>query len=165
MSIRSVTKFPEKVLLNKTASVKKIDEGLKALIKDMLDTMYLNDGVGLSANQVGVDIRIAVMNPTGKSGGEIVMINPEITKMEGTASVEEGCLSMPGVSAEVKRALKIEVKFQDMEGRRVRLALEGLPARIVQHELDHLNGHLFIDRVPLLKRKGLVMKYNKLKRS
>jgi len=112
-----------------------------------------------------VNIKIAVMNPTGKRGGEIVMINPEITKREGTASMEEGCLSMPGVSAEVKRALRVEVEFQDVEGGRVRMALEGLPARIVQHELDHLNGRLFIDRVPLLKRKGLVKKYNELKRS
>lgn len=161
MTVRKVTKFPEKVLLNKTAKVKKVDPDLITLAGDMFDTMYVNEGVGLSANQVGIGKRIAVINPTGKKKDELVMINPEITRKEGTDKMEEGCLSMPGVCSEVKRAMAIEVRFLDLEGSAKTLRLEGLPARIVQHELDHLNGHLFIHRVSPLKRSQLIKKYKK----
>jgi len=161
MTVRKVTKFPEKVLLNKTAKVRKVGPELKALARDMFDTMYINEGVGLSANQVGIGKRIAVINPTGRTADEFVMVNPEIIKKEGTDKMEEGCLSMPGVSSEVKRAMAIKVKFLDLEGNTKTLRLEGLPARIVQHELDHLNGNLFIHRISHLKRSQLIKKYKK----
>ena len=156
---RKVVKFPEKGLLSRTAPVRKVDEGIRRLAKDMLDTMYLAEGVGLSANQIGIPKRIAVMNPTGRKADELVLVNPNIIKKEGEAVIQEGCLSMPGISSEVKRAYKIEVKFLDLEGSEKLLSAEGLAARIVQHEIDHLNGRLFVDRLSLIKRKKLIKKY------
>jgi len=164
MSVRKIVKFPEKVLLNKVSPVAGIDDEIKILVKDMLETMYLTDGVGLSANQVGVSKEVAVMNPTGKKEDELILINPVIVKKSGTAKMEEGCLSMPGISAEVKRAVAIEVKFLDLKGKPVRLKLKGLPARIIQHELDHLSGFLFVDRIPFFKRKSLLKTFKRIKR-
>jgi len=165
MSTREVTKYPESVLLKKTSIVSTIDGELKSLVKDMFETMYVTQGVGLSANQIGIPKRIAVMNHTGNKEDELVLINPAILRREGSSKMEEGCLSMPGVNFDVKRAEMIEVEFLDLGGNKVRLRMEGLPARIVQHEIDHLNGNVFIDRIPLLKRKSLIKKYNRLKKT
>ena len=164
MAVKKIIKFPEKILLNKTEPVKNIDDSLKAFIEDMFDTMYFNDGVGLSANQVGVPKRIAVMNPSGKKEDALVLINPDIIKKKGCSKAAEGCLSLPGISSDVKRSSQIEVKFMDLEGGAKHLKLEGLSARIVQHEVDHLNGFLFVDRINFLKRKLLLKKMKKAKR-
>ena len=162
MSILKIVKYPDKVLKCKAITLEDIDASLiKVLAKDMFDTMYLNDGVGLAANQIGISKQIAVMNPTGSKQDEIVLINPEITKKRGMSKMEEGCLSLPGISSEVKRANEVEVKFMDLEGNYKHLKLKGLPARIVQHELDHLNGFLFVDRLNFLKRKTLLKKFGK----
>jgi peptide deformylase len=156
MPVRKITEYPEKVLRNKTQPIDDIDEEVRKLVKDMFETMYLNNGVGLSANQIGVPKRIAVINPTGKKEDELVLINPEIVTRRGTEKMEEGCLSLPGINGEVKRAEEIEVTFLDLNGKECRMKFAGLNARIVQHELDHLNGLLFVNRMGLFKGKHLL---------
>ena len=158
MVVRKILEFPAKILREKASLVMSVDDDLRVLAKDMLDTMYVNNGVGLSANQIGVSKRIAVMNPTGRKSDELVLINPEITDRKGAATAEEGCLSIPGISAEVKRADEIEISFMGLNGKNNQIRLKGLSARILQHELDHSNGLLFINRVGFLKRKSLLKK-------
>ena len=147
MSVLSVRTVPDPVLRQKSHCVEEFDSGLKSLITDLVDTMFASDGVGIAAPQVGVLSRVIICCDTAKRGDEQVFINPEITKRTGEESSVEGCLSVPGVSGEVKRATFITVKAQDCEGRPLELEAEALFARILQHELDHLNGVLFIDHV------------------
>jgi len=165
MSVKRITKFPEKVLLNKTKPISNVDDDLKILIKDMFETMYLSNGVGLAANQIGLTKRVAVMNPTGEKKDELVLINPQIIKKIGNISMEEGCLSVPGLNAEVKRASEVEVEYMDLSGKQIRTNFKGLSAIIVQHEIDHLDGLLFINRLGFLKRTSLLKKINKRKKA
>ena len=109
--------------------------------------MYQNKGVGLAANQVGIDKMIAVVNPSGEKEDELVLINPEIIEARGSASLEEGCLSCPGINAQITRAQHIEVRFQDERGASCVVEAEGIFARIIQHEVDHLRGKAIIDRM------------------
>lgn len=161
MPVKKLVEIPEKVLRQKTARVSAIDQGVKELARDMFDTMYLNNGVGLSANQIGISKRIAVMNPTGKKEDEIVLINPKITGKSGSDVMEEGCLSIPGASGKVKRALEVRVEYTDIGGRTIKATFKGLSARIVQHELDHLNGFLFIDRLNFFRRLSALSRRKK----
>lgn len=135
-----------------SAPVQKIDKKIQRLLKDMLDTMYEADGVGLAAPQVGVLKRIVVID-IGDETGVLEMINPEITYREGKALGMEGCLSVPDFEGEVERAERIECEFTDRYGKRMCLQAEGLLAVCVQHELDHLNGVLFVDKSTTLIRK------------
>ena len=147
MSVLSVRIVPDPVLRQKSHCVETFDASLKSLIADLVDTMFASDGVGIAAPQVGVLSRVIICCDTAKRGDEQVFVNPEITKRTGEESSVECCLSVPGVSGEVKRATFITVKAQDCEGRPLELEAEALFARILQHELDHLNGVLFIDHV------------------
>ncbi len=146
------------VLKEKTRPVKKITPEIKALIQEMAKTMYEQKGVGLAANQIGVIDRLAVIDP----GNDFkVLINPEIIwKNKKKIVEEEGCLSLPSVTVKVPRWEKIKVRYQDENGKTVVLAAEGLLARIIQHELDHLDGCLIIDRATEEEKKQAIEALN-----
>ncbi len=138
------------------------------LVNDLADTMYEAPGVGLAATQIGVAMRVAVTDTNWRKEGEPhdlrVWINPEITRVEGCASFEEGCLSVPDVFEEVERAANITVTWQDIEGARHTADFEGFDAVALQHEFDHLNGKLFIDHLSLLKQKLIKKRLKKRKK-
>lgn len=144
-----IVKFPNPILRKKAAHVKKVGKAEKEILSDMAETMYLNHGVGLAANQVGIDKQCAVID-VGE--GLLKLINPVITRKSGMDAMEEGCLSVPETCISVKRALKISVDFMDEDGRVSRIEAEGLLARAIQHEIDHLSGVLIIDYLNPIKR-------------
>lgn len=158
-----VRKSPDPVLSKKSKPVLGISDKEKELIQEMIRTMHFENGVGLAAPQVGHNIRIAVVNPDPETAKDMILINPEIVSKKGTAVIEEGCLSLPGVYAKIKRAKEIAVKMQDIHGKQLQLTATGLLARIIQHEIDHLDGLLFVDRLNVLKRKMLLRDYKKLR--
>ncbi len=154
------------MLRNKTARVEKIDGSLDSLIQDMIETMHAAPGVGLAANQVGVPLQLAVIDLSGRENVEqrhplFVIINPEILTLEGSIVEEEGCLSIPDFSEKVKRAAKIRVRAQDRTGKSFEIEAEGLLAKALQHEIDHLNGLLFIDRLSPLKKNIFKRRFKK----
>lgn len=155
MAVLEILKYPDPLLKKKALPVGTIDEGVEGLINNMVETMYAAKGIGLAANQVGVDKRIIVLDVPEENGSGknlIVLINPEIVVSEGKTTYEEGCLSLPGFTAEVKRFLKVRVRGLDRWGKDVEIDGEGLLAIALQHEIDHLEGILFIDRLSRLKR-------------
>jgi len=167
MAVRKVVKFPNPILKTPTLKVDVIDESVKKLVEDMFDTMYAEEGVGLAANQIGEPLRIMVIDTTPKKESpplKLVLINPELLHAEGKIRYKEGCLSFPGLSLEVERYRKVRFKALDLQGEEKEYELEGFPAIVFQHELDHLNGVTFIDRVSSLKRRLALEKYYKLQR-
>ena len=167
MAIREIRKYPDPVLRQKTGRIEKIDAGIETLIDDMIETMHAAPGVGLAANQVGVSLQVAVIDLNIREEEEakhplFVIINPEIIKMEGSIVEEEGCLSIPEYSEKVKRAVKVKVRAQDRTGKEFELEAEGLLAKALQHEIDHLNCVLYIDRLSPLKKSIFKRKYKKL---
>ncbi|WP_456456804.1 peptide deformylase [Thermovibrio sp.] len=165
---REIRIYPDEVLKKEASFVDEFNLELKELVDDMFETMYKRKGVGLAANQVGVLKRVFILDLNAgkeREGQEkLVFVNPEIIHSEGEVIAEEGCLSLPGLWRKVKRASKVLVKAQDLEGREFQLQAEGLLARAIQHELDHLNGIVFIDKLSPLKRRLALEKYKKLKR-
>lgn len=151
MAVLKVVKYPDKVLQTKANEVKKITDEERRLVRDMIETMYAEEGVGLAANQVGVLKRIFVANTDQVRGNEIVYINPRITKRQGTVKEFEGCLSIPEFYEPVKRSKKVWMKAMTLDGKTEEVKAEGLLSRIFQHEIDHLNGILFVDRLGILK--------------
>jgi len=140
--------YPHSTLRHKSSPVKRVDAELRGMIAEMMDLMYEAKGVGLAANQVNIPLRFFVCNPTGTKGDdEFVFINPVISKQKGTAEGEEGCLSMPGLHEMVRRPDSIHVQAYDLSGKEISLDLDGFFSRVVQHETDHLDGVLFIDRL------------------
>lgn len=169
MALREIRKFPDPVLRKKTDRVEKIDTSLERLIDDMIETMHAAPGVGLAANQVGVPLQLAVIDVTTREDREqgrrrpiIVIINPEMVAMEGSVVEEEGCLSIPEYADMVKRAAKVKVRAQDRTGKVFEIEAEGLLAKALQHEIDHLNGLLFVDRLSPLKKSIFKRRYKKL---
>ncbi len=144
MAVRDVVKYPDPILRQQAKSVPKVDSSLKTLISDMTATMKAEHGAGLAANQVGVLQKILVYDDGSGPG---ILINPKIISAEGEQIGPEGCLSIPGLQGEVKRAQTVVVKGMDATGKSVKIKAEGFLARIFQHEIDHLEGKLFIDRV------------------
>ncbi len=142
MSLRLIVKHPDPILREKSLPVKNITANIHKLLDDMAETMYAANGVGLAAPQVGINKRIVVID-TGD--GIIELINPEIVTMEGEQIGPEGCLSIPGLTGEVKRAQKCKIRALDRNGQEYEMEGEALLARAFQHEIDHLNGVLFID--------------------
>ena len=141
--------YPAEVLRQSAKKISRIDGSVRKLAQDMLDTMYANNGVGLAAPQIGHSKRLMVIDVAGEDEPRkpIVFINPEIVDVEGELVGTEGCLSFPGVFFEVKRANKVTVKYTNLAGKEQRMTAEGnLLSRAIQHELDHLNGELFIDK-------------------
>ena len=159
----NICTYPDPVLKKKAEDVSDIDQVLCSLIKDMTDTMYSAPGIGLAAPQVGISSRLVVIDHSlGQRRLPLVMINPRIISAEGTAYEEEGCLSLPDTYGRVKRARKVEVEFIDPKGKERRLVAEDMLARVFQHEIDHLEGVLFIDRMSRLRRDFLKMRYLKM---
>ena len=149
MAVLRIRTAPDPVLRRKTSRVTRVDASIRKLIGDMIDTMRVADGVGLAASQVGVSLRIAVIEipepPEEKT--LFVLINPEIVKKVGERELEEGCLSIPGYRGALTRAVTVKVKARDAEGKELRIKAEGLLAQALEHEIDHLDGILYIDRM------------------
>jgi peptide deformylase len=156
MSLLDIVKYPDEFLLKPTKPVENIDGDLQQFIDNMADTMYSARGIGLAAIQVGKSRSFIVYDIQQQENGQNlhVLINPRILETEGeTISEAEGCLSVPDYRSDVKRAQKVLVEGYDREGKPRRIEAEGMLAIVLQHEIDHLNGKLFIDRISLLKRE------------
>lgn len=154
MAVLPVTQYPDKVLLTPTAPVRSVTERERKLVRDMIDTMYAQNGVGLAANQVGVSQQIFVASADQVRGREIVFFNPRIVHAEGTIKEFEGCLSIPEFYEPVKRARKVRVEGMGLDGKPLSMEGTGLLSRIFQHEIDHLNGIVFLDRLGFLKSRS-----------
>jgi len=152
-----VLTYPHPILKYKCKPLQKINQELRDIVTEMLETMYATAGVGLAANQVGLPFRLFVMNPTGKKedGEEYVFINPVILKKNGNVTDNEGCLSLPDIHADVVRSASIEVESISLSGEEQLFQWTDRPARIVQHELDHLNGICFVDRLAPTAKKEI----------
>jgi len=166
MSLLSIVKVGHPILRQKTARVERIDETLQQTVIDMFHTMYAAPGIGLAANQVGLSLCLAVIDlMPGKQRKPMVLINPSIDERHGSVVEDEGCLSIPGFSARVKRSSKVRVTALNENGLPIEIEAEGLLARCLQHEIDHLNGKLYIDRLPLVQRLRLKRQIKKRKKS
>lgn len=155
MSIKKIYQYPEKVLRKETAKVTAFNQDLVELIEDMAETMYEAPGIGLAAPQIGESIKLIIVDVTDEAEDEKkyqALVNPVITSHEGKQLDEEGCLSVPELTAKVERYKKITVSYQDQEGNNHELTTEDRFAVVLQHEIDHLNGILFIDHLSPLKR-------------
>ncbi len=167
MALLEILKYPEPVLSRASTAVKNIGDDTVRLISDMLDTMYAAPGVGLAAPQVGVGERIIVLDVDHENPRKQIytLINPVITRAEGEIIWEEGCLSVVDFSAEVRRAAQVEVTALDENEKEIKIAAEGLLAVALQHEIDHLDGKLFIDRISRLKKDLYTRRRKKMLRS
>ena len=145
---REILVFPHPFLARKAVPVAAVDDRIRALIRDMFETMYTAEGIGLAATQVGVGKRVIVLDvsPVDESIGPLSVVNPEIVSRSGSVTGVEGCLSVPGVQGEVCRAETVEVRGMDAEGNPLRIQAAGILSRALQHEIDHLDGILFIER-------------------
>lgn len=165
MSIKPLIILPDPVLRQLSRPVERVDAPLRRLADDMLETMYDAPGIGLAAIQIGEPLRMLVIDlaKEGETPAPHVFINPEILESADARSVyEEGCLSIPDYYAEVERPAAVRVKYLDREGKQQEIMAEGLMATCLQHEIDHLNGVLFIDHISKLKRDMVVRKFRKL---
>ncbi len=145
-----IVQYPHPALRWKSSDVTRIDASLRETVEQMFELMYEAKGIGLAANQVALPLRLFIINPTGEEQdkeSELVFINPEITSRKGSVLGEEGCLSLPELYAEVRRADEITVEAYDLDGQGFEITLDDLPSRVIQHESDHLDGVLFIDRI------------------
>jgi len=169
MAIREILTYPDQVLRQHARPVADpASDEVRQLVQDLADTMYDAPGVGLAAPQIGVLLRVAVTDTRWREEDENpdlkVWINPEISWREGEAVFEEGCLSVPGIYEEIKRAASITASWYDMEGNRHTADFEGFPAVALQHEFDHLDGRLFIDLLPPIRRQLLKKRLRKQKK-
>lgn len=164
MAILSVLQFPDARLRNKALPVDRVDDEIKQLVSNMFETMYEQHGVGLAAIQVNIPQRIIVMDVSETQAAPLTFINPEITEREGVQFESEGCLSFPGVFDKVERSDKIRVKALNKEGEEFQLDAEGLLSICIQHEMDHLEGILFIDHLSRLKQERARKKLEKMRR-
>jgi peptide deformylase len=142
--------YPDPILRRGGKTITAFDADLRALAAKMFTAMYEEGGVGLAAPQVGIEQKLLVLNPSGDkkdAAGELVLCNPKITRKKGREFGEEGCLSFPGIHAEVERWIDIAITYQDLDGKEQTLTANGWLARIIQHEMDHLDGVLFVDRL------------------
>jgi peptide deformylase len=164
MAVRPIRVLGDPVLRAVAAPVEQVTDAVRALIADMFDTMYAQDGVGLAAPQVGLGQRVIVVDPREPNVTPFALINPRILELGAELDrAEEGCLSIPGLKEIVERPATAVVEGLDRSGETMRISAQGLLARILQHEVDHLDGILFIDRVSPLKRKLLLSKWQKVK--
>lgn len=167
MSVLPIVKYGGEVLRQPTVRVESIDDALQRLIDDMVDTMYAAPGVGLAANQVGVSKRLMIIDlSVGKRPGELhVCINPEIVEVEGELNETEGCLSIPDFVESVRRPERAKLLYTDRNGAQREMWGQGLMARAMCHEVDHLNGNLFVDHLRGLKKDRILKKISKLAKS
>jgi len=145
MALLKIREIGDPVLRSKTKKIDEVTKKTNELIDNMFDTMYEEDGVGLAAPQVGILKKIAVVDI--REGNKVILINPEIIEEEGKAIMEEGCLSIPGETGDVIRSQKIKVRSLNREGKEIEFVAEEFEARAIQHEIDHLNGVLFVDKI------------------
>jgi peptide deformylase len=155
MAIRTILEYPDKRLTYEAKPVAEVNDEIRKLVDDMAETMYAAPGVGLAAPQIGVSLRVFVIDTAGENEPSQLraFINPEIVEKRGVVVWEEGCLSFPGVHVEIERAEKVKVKALNEHGKEFSLEADGLLAIAIQHEYDHLDGKLMIDRVSLLKKR------------
>ena len=165
--IHEVVKWPEPVLAKRGAAVTEFGPELKTLVEEMFESMYAAQGIGLAAPQIAISQRIAVVDLSfnKEAKDKIAMVNPEIVEMTGRQVEEEGCLSLPDIREKVQRALHVRVRAQDVNGEWFEVEGDELLARALQHEIDHLDGVLFIDRISRLKRELVMRKMKKLIRN
>ncbi len=155
MAKLTILEFPDPRLRTRAIPVETVDDELNTLIDDMFETMYAAPGIGLAATQVDVHKRLLVVDVSSDNSEPNALINPEIIELDGEIMTEEGCLSVPGYYEEVKRAEHIRVRFLDRKGEETELEAEGLLAVCIQHEIDHLNGKLFVDYISEAKRQRI----------
>ena len=158
MAVLPVLKYPHKILKTRAQDVPKVTDADRGLARDMIETMYAEKGVGLAANQVGVLKQLFVASADQVPGQELVFFNPVLIKKQGTIKEFEGCLSVPEFYEPVKRFKTVWMRAMTLDGRTVEVKGEGLLSRIFQHEIDHLNGIVFIDRLGLLKKNRIKKK-------
>ena len=165
--LRPIVRYPTPDLQKPAAAVTTFDAELGRLIDDMIETMYAAPGIGLAAPQIGVALRVCVIDlSSGKRGGELItLVNPEFVSRAGMQLEDEGCLSVPSFTATVARPARATVRAHDRHGAAITIEGEGLLARALQHELDHLDGVLFLDRLRGIKRDLIVRKIRKLQRA
>ncbi len=163
MAIREIRKYPDEILRKKTELVEDFGDDLQQLIGDMIETMYAAPGVGLAANQVGVCKQLTVIDVSvgSEETSLIVLCNPEIISHEGEVANEEGCLSIPEYTTMVKRYEQVKVKALDRHGKEIEIEADELLARALQHEIDHLNGILFVDRIGRIKKEFFKKRYKR----
>jgi peptide deformylase len=164
MATLDILQYPDPYLRHEAAPVAAVDDSIRALVGDMLETMYAAPGIGLAATQVGIDKRIAVIDVSESKDDPLVLINPEIVGPEGSETSEEGCLSIPDVFEKVTRPECVTLRALDREGNAYELHADGLLAVCIQHEVDHLDGRLFIDRLSMLKRQRIEKRLLKQRR-
>jgi len=164
MAIRAILHFPDSKLRTVCEPVEQVDDGIRNLIDDMLETMYDAPGIGLAAPQVAVFKRVIVVDTSEDKSAPMALINPELLESRGKEQMEEGCLSVPGIYEPVERAEWIKVRALDRNGKPVELEVDGLVAVCIQHEIDHLEGKLFVDYISALKRKRIQKKMEKQRR-
>ena len=168
MALRQILTEPNKILREKSLSVENVDKDVQILMDDMLETMYAAPGIGLAAIQVGIPKRVIVLDIEQKEGQKnpICLVNPEIIKKsKNNSTYEEGCLSVPGQFAEIDRPDKCHVKYLDYYGEKKEIKAEGMLAICIQHEIDHLEGILFIDYLSKLKKTMIIKKLSKQKKA
>ena len=165
MAVLEILKYPDPRLRQVAKPVEQVTDETRALVESMAETMYANAGCGLAANQVGIDARIFVIDTAaeGEPSELKVFINPEIVKTDGVQMWEEGCLSFPGVTEEIKRAERVKVRALDRNGKPFEVEADGLLAVALQHETDHLDGVLMIDKLSALKKRMMGRKLAKAK--
>lgn len=164
MTVLAIRTLGAPALRQKAAPVREIDGAVRRLVEDMFETMHAADGVGLAAPQVGVSRRVLVADVSGQElgGQRCALVNPEVKRASRKTGKEvEGCLSIPGIEESVERPLSVEVSALSPDGQEVRIEADGLLARVLQHEIDHLDGVLFIDRVSAFKRSMALKKWRK----
>ncbi len=164
MPILEVLHFPDPRLRTRAAPVEQVNDETRRIVADMFETMYKAPGIGLAATQVNIHQRIIVIDLSERQDQPFCLINPEILVKEGEISMDEGCLSVPGIFESVKRAANIRVQFLDPQGKPHLMEVEGLLAICVQHEIDHLEGKLFVDYLSSLKRERIRKKLEKQRR-
>jgi peptide deformylase len=153
MGARAIVTYPSPILRQKTAAISEFNAELHALLDDMRETMYVERGIGLAAPQIGVPLRVAVIDISEDRTGCIELVNPEIVSKEGEVPSEEGCLSIPDYRETIQRKAKVTVRAQDRHGKQFEFMAEEILSMAAQHEIDHLNGVLFIDHMSRLKRE------------
>jgi peptide deformylase len=164
MALRTILEYPDPRLRTRAQPVTRFDADLEALTADLLETMYAAPGIGLAATQIDVHLRVIVIDLSAEHDQPLVLINPQILSREGEASTEEGCLSVPGIFDEVRRAAKIRLRFQDVRGEVLERDYGDIEAVCIQHEMDHLEGKLFVDYLSDLKRERIRKKLDKERR-
>ncbi|QHS53578.1 peptide deformylase [Edaphobacter sp. 12200R-103] len=167
MKVHEIVKYPDPVLAKRGEDVTEFGEDLKTLVEEMFESMYAAHGIGLAAPQIGLSKRLTVIDVSFKKvpADKLVLINPEIVEREGKQFEEEGCLSLPEIREKVNRAAKVRVRAQNVEGEWFEVEGEELLARALQHEIDHLDGVLFIDRLSRLKRDLVHRRIKKMQKN